>query len=415
MTSNQSDSAAPSSSLHKYLKSTYSSPGQRIIHPGFFHDFPPNHDANLVFGKRLSQSDHVEDIFSSGQKTSTVEKVKTEWREGITTSKHVLGKSLTRGHVLPAAVTRDTFRHGLVAARTEYDAKSLLYPQRRHDNGRESERDQEPHDAVNYIKSHGSYRPGEQKRRDYKWPVDVDPVTTTFGIRGHDASGRASGRGVFMALHFDDNVDNDNDATIKTITAAATTKTTNAVPPETLVFGKKTRTSSETTAKDCLTQNNNNTKDNDDDDKTNTTTANQKGDDLGRSLRPGFRNAVTAKRQFGCPSIRTDIPKYTRRSVADTQNYGDDVSASYLLRPSLFSNNGGLAEDEFDKARGKDEIRSLFRRCGYGMEDEEVFERLWEAATAPAAEGGLAEECSVNAFRREYNDWLLGGTEGKRK
>lgn len=33
-----------------------------------------------------------------------------------------------------------------------------------------------------YIRSHGSYAPGEQRDRHYKWPVD--PVTTRFGVKG---------------------------------------------------------------------------------------------------------------------------------------------------------------------------------------------------------------------------------------
>ena len=33
-----------------------------------------------------------------------------------------------------------------------------------------------------YIRSHGSYRPGEQKDRHYNWPVD--PTTTRFGAKG---------------------------------------------------------------------------------------------------------------------------------------------------------------------------------------------------------------------------------------
>lgn len=46
-----------------------------------------------------------------------------------------------------------------------------------------------------------------------------------------------------------------------------------------------------------------------------------------QSITPGFRNAVADRRAFGVPTIRSDIPPYARRSVADTQNYGDDSSA----------------------------------------------------------------------------------------
>jgi hypothetical protein len=33
-----------------------------------------------------------------------------------------------------------------------------------------------------YKRSHGSYAPGEQRRRDYKW--NVDPDRTRFGAKG---------------------------------------------------------------------------------------------------------------------------------------------------------------------------------------------------------------------------------------
>ena len=35
--------------------------------------------------------------------------------------------------------------------------------------------------------------------------------------------------------------------------------------------------------------------------------------DLGKSMTPGFRNCTTEVRRFGCPSVRSDIPKYARR------------------------------------------------------------------------------------------------------
>lgn len=47
----------------------------------------------------------------------------------------------------------------------------------------------------------------------------------------------------------------------------------------------------------------------------------------GQSITPGFRNAVVEGRAFGVPSIRSDIMPYAKRSVADTQNYGDDTNA----------------------------------------------------------------------------------------
>lgn len=58
----------------------------------------------------------------------------------------------------------------------------------------------------------------------------------------------------------------------------------------------------------------------------------QPDNDLGKSITPGFRNAIAEGRAFGVPSIRSDIQPYAQRSVADTQNYGDSVSARQACR-----------------------------------------------------------------------------------
>lgn len=62
----------------------------------------------------------------------------------------------------------------------------------------------------------------------------------------------------------------------------------------------------------------------------------QPDNDLGKSITPGFRNAIAEGRAFGVPSIRSDIQPYAQRSVADTQNYGDDSSARQVWCFYLF-------------------------------------------------------------------------------
>jgi EF-hand domain-containing family member B len=64
-------------------------------------------------------------------------------------------------------------------------------------------------------------------------------------------------------------------------------------------------------------------------------------------------NPSSCRRWYGrIPSIRNDIPKYERRSIADSQNYGDDVNAAYLLHPSQFASQG-VEDEEFTKPREK--------------------------------------------------------------
>ena len=66
--------------------------------------------------------------------------------------------------------------------------------------------------------------------------------------------------------------------------------------------------------------------------------------DLSQSHTPGFRNTTNEVRPFGVPTVRSDIPKYARKSIADNQNYGDDVNAQFLLYPGEFTSIGANAK-----------------------------------------------------------------------
>lgn len=66
--------------------------------------------------------------------------------------------------------------------------------------------------------------------------------------------------------------------------------------------------------------------------------------DLGKCVKEGCRNVVRhdgdRDRIFGVPTIRLDIPQKAQKSVADHQNYGDEVEAIELLYPSTFTELG---------------------------------------------------------------------------
>lgn len=89
--------------------------------------------------------------------------------------------------------------------------------------------------------------------------------------------------------------------------------------------------------------------------------------DLGKSVKLNctnrVRSAVDAKRSFGIPTIRTDIPFKNKRSVADYTNYGDEPEAVDLLFPQ--SNVCiGIKEQDFQLLRTRDEIVKVFANCG---------------------------------------------------
>jgi hypothetical protein len=76
-------------------------------------------------------------------------------------------------------------------------------------------------------------------------------------------------------------------------------------------------------------------------------------------------------RAYGCPSIRSDIPRkpISTRSIADSQNYGDDVPAQDLINPPAFSD---LSIDPLimNQQYHKERLLSLFSRIGYSFDDD---------------------------------------------
>jgi len=123
-------------------------------------------------------------------------------------------------------------------------------------------------------------------------------------------------------------------------------------------------------------------------------------DDLGTTKTPGFRNATTETRRFGCPSVRSDIPKYAKKSIADNQNYGDDVNAQYLLHPSQFAALG-VEDEEFIQPRSKEYIKTMFHDCGYGLTDEDFEECYAEVCDEDGTVG-------IDLFRKAYNARIIG-------
>lgn len=65
--------------------------------------------------------------------------------------------------------------------------------------------------------------------------------------------------------------------------------------------------------------------------------------DLGKTNTFGFRNNPKngdENRIFGVPTIRDDIKKSSLKSIADPQNYGDELPAVNLLFPQKYDMMG---------------------------------------------------------------------------
>lgn len=112
--------------------------------------------------------------------------------------------------------------------------------------------------------------------------------------------------------------------------------------------------------------------------------------DLGRCLKPGMTNfpkpGEKKGRAFGVPSVRVDIPapNPSTRSVADQQNYGDEVGAAAVLNPQRFEMLG-VPDKEFLLRREKEELDEILNGAGYksffeGEKGSRLFDSLWDTA-----------------------------------
>ena len=123
--------------------------------------------------------------------------------------------------------------------------------------------------------------------------------------------------------------------------------------------------------------------------------------DLGKSITPGFRNISLNNRIYGCPSIRNDIPVPLpqHRSIADSQNYGDDVPAQDLINPPAFSDLA-ISPMVMSEVKSKSEILNLFSRIGYDFNDELSNYLFYKASNGE-------EYTTINQFRNIVNDFLI--------
>jgi len=190
-------------------------------------------------------------------------------------------------------------------------AKDVLYPQ----GGAQEERNEF---AKMYTKTHGNFMPGEQKKRDYAFPVD--PVDHRFGFGEKKVL-----NGAAMSVH----AERYDQAFPKTVIVKKTVEDHKAVAQDQLgqvknlgqgvhngqlegkTFGVRNVQGDGTwNAGLCIHG-------------TPTEKELEPDRDLGKCVKPNCRNEVRKQedgnRAFGCPTVRTDIPYKEKRSVADHQ------------------------------------------------------------------------------------------------
>jgi hypothetical protein len=109
------------------------------------------------------------------------------------------------------------------------------------------------------------------------------------------------------------------------------------------------------------------------------------------------------------PSIRNDLPvaaAAARRSLADSQNYGDDPTARDLINPPAFSEFNIRPESTFEH-RDLPYLQALFTKVGYDLPSN-IYRAVYDET-----EEQFPGNVSINNFRGNLNvllDALESGT-----
>ena len=319
------------------------------IHYGKAQD--PKPAPNFIFGKKTEGSEHVSGVL----KYPAMSKL-AEYNNDLCEAKYAshkrepLGKGMTRNYIMPDKAMGEDFRFGQHVIPSE-PAKNVLFPE----NG---EKHEPPEVAAMYLKTHGTFEPGQQKDRNYNWPVDKK--NHRFGYmeeREMDGAakcvkperfGESFPNTKIVKKTVEDYIEVSKDELGKH-------KNLGQQSDPNQVFGAM-RKKEEWNAAMCIYG------------VPETRTEIDPEIDLGRCTKLNCTNAVRRPgdidRAFGVPTIRNDIPKKERKSVADSQNYGDEPDAVELLFPKSYP-EFGITEEDFNQPRSKEEIKAIFENIGY--------------------------------------------------
>jgi hypothetical protein len=348
-------------------------------------------DTTFRYGVRSSKGETTKQAFEAGQKFG-IAAYRQMRGEAVyeSTKKEPLGKPYVRGH--DAKVPAKGF--GQPSAESQ-DGKEVVFP-----------RGVVPETEFirqRYVKTHGNFAPGEMFTREYNWPEEAKEPDFRFGVK-QTSGGDQDGNGARMALQpfLEDDGSYPHTRFIqrtsedyRNVVHPQLAKTKNyqqgkvPVPPG-HVYGIKSM-SSEVTARSCILG---------------YYGLNEQlpDQDLGRCIKPGRRNVTAETRAFGTPSVRADIPALPqeKRSLADCQNYGDEVGAPALLNPQRFDSQG-VPDREYLLRRPKEEIKSLLQAAGYKFSDED-FDEIWNTAVKLFEDN--IPRASLDSFMFVYSDWI---------
>lgn len=372
--------------VKKYRHPNLMEPGKTITHPGLADDV-----RNLPTGPygRATRQPPGESVreYMRTEPESAVERWKRDQAEKNYAShqREPLGQPMVRGHHLPEGMGTERAFGRVV------DAKGLVEAGQVQQifNGFPGEELSDTHKM--YVRSHGDYAPGEQRSRGYVFPEGTT-TDSRFGMRGVVKPTDDQVKGIFKES--DGRIVSKIQADFKLANDDRLGK------PRTLghgdrglaqnhSFGVPSRRFEEWGVDKLL--------------KGEYGPADQEPDaDLGKSLRPGYRNTAPEDKTFGVPSVRTDLPLPKSRGIADNQNYGQEPTTSSLLFPSPWADRG-LTDEVMTRPLERAEVADLVAASGVQV-DPESFDRVFSAACLPDG------RCSVGAFLNMRRAMMLAGT-----
>jgi len=366
--------------------------GASAIHHGTANDFVPagphGRATERLPGHDVATAIRCHPQFSGAQQLLELDEAK--YQRNI---REPLGKAYERNFNIPDDLkTRRGFGviQGAKALDEARQARDIVFPKA----NPMVDPDVDPEVHALYVRTHASWAPGEQKDRHYDWAatqVGPDPEAHAFGKKPSRVF-----EGVKKALnpaldpevkHNPSIVPQHHEEFQMAAKDALGRSKVHGTVPHTLgpahAFGKPSLTGLEPGAGQIISG---------------FYTAEQQGPDadLGKSIRPGFRNEWhDPNRVFGIPSLRTDQPRPHLPSVANNVNYGDEASAHHLLAPAR-SAILGVSETHYLQMRGRAEIKRFLRVAKLDVPDHE-FEDIFVMA---AEHDEQPDKCCMETFMR---------------
>jgi len=386
-------------SIRKYRKSANLAPGKRFVHHGMADDLKTMDLNSRIFGEVSEPSRVTAHDLLSHNKATELEKLQIIKAEKVyrARAKEPLGRQQDRGMPLPEKFTTGGQAFGIGSVSSLEPAKDIIFPEIREEDVIAEEI---------YQKSHNNWPVGAQKQRGIDWGrTGVNPDATRFGMKGDTIAFNGVSKNVEAVLKNKDasgpifwrkNLDNystmgDNLGQSKNLGQQSGQRPVDQVYGRPSATAAKAKKGAVWGAAQVING-------------VYSVEQQMPDSDLGKSITPGFRNIARETRAYGCPSIRTDLPKLARRSVADSQNYGDDVAARDLISPPAYSDLN-IDPETMSTPRSFDSLRELFAKIGYEFPDDLFYTLSRSVESAPG-------KATISDFRDILNEYLTIRDEG---